>query len=651
MNTPITPIESLLGHVDVCNRQHVAGWVNPLTDNGEPATLCILQNGVPLAHIVADLFRADLQAIRQGFCAFEYIFPERFNYEGGVIEVINVSTQTPLPGSPISVDPIAAELHGTIDIVDKKHIAGWIYDKLSPDRVVWLTLWINGEFIDHIAANQFRRDLRDIGLGSGRYGFDYIFKDPLLPNASYTLQLKHGTETFGQPLHLSTSQELDLDTQDHLSAILQNLRNHQAQTDALLFLNQEISKLKRQVSHSTVQHFERTVSTRLGRRYEDFPPPPPCVLFIDDRAPNLNFDAGSHALLSHMQAAQSLGYKCLFISSRKTISHDEITSLEKQGFEALTAPFFNTPEEALKLIGTDLTAIYLHRLNNAESYSSLIRAFAPTATLIWSIADLSSLRLRRQAEVETRPEILQTVPTLEVRENMCSWVADITITHSPIETERLKTLVPVANIHTIPWGVPILNARASLKKQPVLVFLAHFAHSPNIDGAKWFAFKILPLLREKLPNVICRFIGSAMPHEIHTLKQPGLEILGHIPNLSEALKGAAMCIAPLRYGSGIKGKVLESWSYGLPIAMTPTAAEGIINSTHPLWDLSVGETEEQFVNKILALLVPKNAKLCIKEGQKLLKQSFSQEIVQEKISHFLPPVENDTLPRDNTRPS
>ncbi|GAN89754.1 glycosyl transferase [Gluconobacter frateurii M-2] len=642
----------LIGYIDVCDRERVAGWAVDLEAADHPVRLHILMDGRLVDDIEADTFRVDLAGLpREGQCAFECVWPEPLPHEGCLIEILDSLLDRPVNGSPFYIEPLPSVLSGSVDKTDRLHIAGWVRDELNMERTVWLTAIIDGNPTTRFPANQFRRDLREAGLGSGRYGFDYVFSAALDPFKDHDIQLFHGQERFGSPIHIPQSQGLDDSFKRHFSTLMQSLTTDEARSDALSFLTSTADALRSESGGDIVRLKERGLKQRAARRQETAKPVAPCALFVDDRAPDPTFDAGSVALLSHIRAAQALGYDCSFIASRQPPSERDQHRLAKAGITCLMPPVFTGPEEALKRLGTGLEVVYLHRLNNAESYAALTRAFAPTATLVWNIADLASLRLRRQASIEHRPELDRVATHIAVRENMCAWISDHVLTHSPVEAELLKRVVPTADVHIVPWAVPVRPRPRQKTQKPIIAFVAHFGHAPNTDAAKWLVLNILPHLKKLVPDLVCRLIGSAMPHAVHMLAEKGVEIIGHVPNLEEALADVSLCVAPLRYGAGIKGKVLEAWSAGLPIIMTPIAAEGLIDSDDPVWRKAVADTDEDFAQKTAALLKPTAARAQVTAARKLLREHFSDAAIQNRLEDIFPPVtENMTpLPEDTSK--
>jgi glycosyltransferase involved in cell wall biosynthesis len=99
-----------------------------------------------------------------------------------------------------------------------------------------------------------------------------------------------------------------------------------------------------------------------------------------------------------------------------------------------------------------------------------------------------------------------------------------------------------------------------------------FAHAPNLDAAHFLADEVMPLARQIEPGITCLLVGDGLARD--AICAPGIEITGHVADLQQIFDRVRLTVAPLRFGAGLKGKVLESYAAGLPCVMTPVAAEG-----------------------------------------------------------------------------
>ena len=110
---------------------------------------------------------------------------------------------------------------------------------------------------------------------------------------------------------------------------------------------------------------------------------------------------------------------------------------------------------------------------------------------------------------------------------------------------------------------------------PVLLFQGNLGYPPNIDAAQWLATVIAPLVRAAVPEAEVRLVGrpGANVTELH---RPGVvTVVGEVPSMEEELARASVAVVPLRYGSGTRVKILESFAHRVPVVSTTLGAEGL----------------------------------------------------------------------------
>ena len=165
-----------------------------------------------------------------------------------------------------------------------------------------------------------------------------------------------------------------------------------------------------------------------------------------------------------------------------------------------------------------------------------------------------------------------------------------------------------------------------------------FAHPPNADAVLWFAKEIFPHIREQLPDIKFYVVGSKVTDEIKALEQPGNGIIikGFVSEeeLANLYASCKVVVVPLRYGAGVKGKVVEAIYNGAPIITTSTGAEGIPQVGQVL---EVEDDPKVFADKTVALYQDNDRCRQMCEGtQKYIREHFSMDgawkVIEEDFS-------------------
>lgn len=110
---------------------------------------------------------------------------------------------------------------------------------------------------------------------------------------------------------------------------------------------------------------------------------------------------------------------------------------------------------------------------------------------------------------------------------------------------------------------------------PTLLFPGTFDYGPNVDGAHWLVAEIGPRIRARRPGAAIRLAGRTWPglHELH--HPPEVVVRGEVPEMETELAGADVVVVPVRYASGTRLKILESFAHRIPVVSTPVGAEGL----------------------------------------------------------------------------
>lgn len=128
----------------------------------------------------------------------------------------------------------------------------------------------------------------------------------------------------------------------------------------------------------------------------------------------------------------------------------------------------------------------------------------------------------------------------------------------------------------MPWSVPARPGRAPFACRAGVAFIGDPRLAPNLDAASWLLDAVMPLVWREAGDVRCIVAGSPVPEQLQRHSGPLVNLMGPVSDLRrEVLDTVRLTAAPLRFGAGVKGNVLDSRAAGVPCAMTPVTAEGL----------------------------------------------------------------------------
>lgn len=166
--------------------------------------------------------------------------------------------------------------------------------------------------------------------------------------------------------------------------------------------------------------------------------------------------------------------------------------------------------------------------------------------------------------------------------------------------------VPPGRVQCVP---PLLAASAAQNRRydgaPAFVFVGLLSLPHNDDGLRWFLRTVWPLVLTRLPAAKLRVIGRYAGSEVLELAGDlagSVTVDGYVPDLGDALGTAAALINPLRFGSGIKLKVIEALGHSLPVVSTPVGVEGIASGSDT--GVLVGTEPAEFAELLCSLTEP-----------------------------------------------
>lgn len=357
------------------------------------------------------------------------------------------------------------------------------------------------------------------------------------------------------------------------------------------------------------------------------------LLWIDALTPTPDKDSGSADTFNFLKTASENGWGISFVPLfNQNYAGAYTQNLQRLGIECWYRPYFKSLARYLEADGSTFDAIVLSRVTVASAVIKEVLHLAPQAKIVFNTVDLHFLRSARALQIDKGK--LRNVDELKQRELSVVRQCDLTILITQKEANIVKQYVPTANLAVIPISREIPGCKTPFAQRRDICFIGGFSHPPNIDAVEYFAAAVWPLVRAQLPG--CKFIvvGSNMPDKIKALASKDIIIRGFVPELSSVFDTVKLSVAPLRYGAGMKGKIVSSLSFGVPVVATSVATEGmdLTNGTNVM----VADSPETLCQQVQAVYTSEKLWKTISEnGLETARKRFSTQAISPRIINLL----------------
>ena len=268
------------------------------------------------------------------------------------------------------------------------------------------------------------------------------------------------------------------------------------------------------------------------------------------------------------------------------------------GVETIFLPLNSADALLETLAKTEPDVAVFDRFYLEEQFSAGVRKLRPGTVRVLDMQDSHALRLSRQRcvlnEGGSIMDAIRTFPTAtdatHAREFASILRSDLTFACSQVEHDWLRDTcsIPPHKLALAPLfydARDVDDAGRPFDARSGFVSLGSFRHPPNVDATNYLAREVWPRVRASLPDARITIIGSHPTREAMALHAPnrGVLVAGHVSSveLRAHLSRARALLAPLRFGAGLKGKVLDAWSQGTPVVTTPIGSEGMRTAAQP----------------------------------------------------------------------
>jgi glycosyltransferase involved in cell wall biosynthesis len=308
------------------------------------------------------------------------------------------------------------------------------------------------------------------------------------------------------------------------------------------------------------------------------------LLIIGFVWPEPNSSAAGGRMMQLISLFKNQGFSITFASP--ALDSDFMVDLESYEVDkksiALNCSSFDTFVKEL-----NPNIVLFDRFMMEEQFGWRVAENCPDALRLLDTEDLHCLRLARQKAFKEK-RLFETndlfVEDVSKREIASILRCDLSLMISEFEMELLESVFKIdkALLFYLPFllepiEVDSIRKLSSFKERKYFIFIGNFLHEPNWNAVQYLKETIWPFIRKQLPEAILHIYGAYPSQKVLQLHKPaeGFFVEGRAADAQEVVRNARVVLAPLRFGAGIKGKLLEAMQCGTPSVTTSIGAESM----------------------------------------------------------------------------
>jgi len=355
------------------------------------------------------------------------------------------------------------------------------------------------------------------------------------------------------------------------------------------------------------------------------------LLIIGFVWPEPKSSAAGSRMLQLIAQFQNQGYEITFVSAAKV--SNKTFDLASLGVKT-EAVFLNDSSFDTFISQLNPTIVLFDRFMTEEQYGWRVAEQCPDALRILDTEDFHGLRKARELALKDKLEVsiehLQN--DITKREIASIYRCDLSLIISEVELDILTKQFQIDKrlLHYLPFLLDSIKD-IEIKRLPNFedrnhfITIGNFLHAPNYDAVLYLKQTIWPLIRKQLPKAELHIYGAYESQKVVQLhnERAGFIIKGFADNVNSVMQNAKVCLAALRFGAGLKGKLIDAMQNGTPCTMSSIAAEGMFGELAP--NGFIDDNPETFANKAIELYTnPEIWRNKQAYGFEILKQRFNR---------------------------
>ena len=356
------------------------------------------------------------------------------------------------------------------------------------------------------------------------------------------------------------------------------------------------------------------------------------LLIIGQTFPEPTTTAAGGRMLQLIEMFISHGYAITFASSAS--SSEKSFNLDSLGVATQQITINDSSfDDFVRQLNP--TLVLFDRFITEEQFAWRVTQSCPKALKILDTEDLHFLRKARQQALKNATDVKDSNLFTETAKREIASIlrCDLSLIISEFEMKLLTDTFAVSKeiLYYLPFMVTKLPDSSNFpefEQRTNFMTIGNLLHGPNVDSVLYLKKEIWPLIKKQLPQAELYIYGNYAPQhilELHNQKQ-GFYIMGWADSVAHVMQKARVCLAPLRFGAGLKGKLLDAMLYGTPGVTTSIGAEGMYGDL-PMPGV-IADTPERFAEHSVAIYSNKikwqeNAQ----RGVEIIKERYNSKAI------------------------
>lgn len=356
--------------------------------------------------------------------------------------------------------------------------------------------------------------------------------------------------------------------------------------------------------------------------------------------------AGSH-MMSLLRLFKRQGWSVEFATPAQETEH--MIDLSEEGITSQSIQLnCDSFDQYIEELQPDV--VMFDRFMMEEQFGWRVEKVCPNAFKLLDTEDLQFLRNARHEAVKKETELTKAhlYSDLAKREIAAILRCDLSLIISSYEMELLQSEFNIDPklLHHLPFMVDLNTLPESTKsfeERKNFMTIGNFRHAPNWDAVLQLQ-KIWPKIRKQLPDTELHIYGSYPPPKATALHNPktGFHIKGWAKDAQEVMEDARVCVAPLRFGAGIKGKLLDAMKLQTPNVTSEIGSEGMLPQGELQWPGAVADDIDEFIEQAVALYNDEEKWLKAQsQCHSILEAHYEQNQLGDKLIERLTALESE----------